>query len=132
MAGDRSLAIVPFIKIPTAAHNAGNGVVEYTVNAPYTLDLDTLWSVTAEPALGWLKNYNNTGHHGDYSFLVNVNRSPVFQDGDRFSGAGGGILQRSQYHRALYVRSRGAMVGDTPHSSLIWGPISASTARRRT
>jgi len=75
--GAQSLALLPFIKIPTAARNIGNGVIEYTLNVPYTINLDTLWSVTTEPAFGLLKNVNDNGLHGDYSFIVNVNR-PVF------------------------------------------------------
>lgn len=75
--GTQSLAFLPFVKIPTAATNVGNGVTEYTLNIPYTINLDSLWSVTAEPAVGFLKNYNDDGLHGDYSFLVNLNR-PVF------------------------------------------------------
>ena len=77
--GAQSLALLPFIKIPTAANNVGNGVVEYTLNVPYTINFDTLWSVTIEPALGALKNTSNDGLHGDYSFLVNVNRPVVFK-----------------------------------------------------
>ncbi len=75
--GSQALALLPFIKVPTAANNVGNGVTEYTLNAPYQINLDTLWSLTLEPAVGWLKNTENAAHHGDYSFLVNVNR-PVF------------------------------------------------------
>jgi hypothetical protein len=75
--GRQAFALLPFIKIPTAAHNVGNGVTEFTLNAPYTIGLDTLWSLTLEPAFGALKNTNNQNLHGDYSFLVNLNR-PVF------------------------------------------------------
>src|ERR1700689_2713963 len=64
--GDQALALQPFIKIPTAAQNIGNGVVEYTLNVPYTINLDTLWSVTAEPEFGLLKDANDNGLHGDY------------------------------------------------------------------
>jgi hypothetical protein len=75
--GNQALALQPFIKIPTAARNIGNGVVEYMLNVPYTIDLDTLWSVTAEPEFELLKDANDNGLHGDYSFIVNVNR-PIF------------------------------------------------------
>jgi Putative MetA-pathway of phenol degradation len=78
--GDQSLALQPFVKIPTAATNIGNGVVEYTLNVPYTIDLDTLWSVTAEPELGLLKDANDSGLHGDYAFIVNVNRPIIIKE----------------------------------------------------
>ena len=77
--GTQSLALLPFIKLPTAADNVGNGVTEYTLNVPYTINLDTLWSVTMEPAFGLLKNSDNNGLHGDYSFIVNLNRPLVFK-----------------------------------------------------
>jgi len=75
--GAQALALQPFVKLPTAARNVGNGVTEFTLNIPYTVDLDTLWSVTAEPELALLKNNDDNGLHGDYSFIVNVNR-PIF------------------------------------------------------
>jgi hypothetical protein len=66
----QALALLPFVKIPTASTNIGNGVTEFTLNAPYTINLDTLWSLTIEPAFGALKNTNNADLHGDYSFLI--------------------------------------------------------------
>lgn len=72
--GRYSLALLPFVKLPTASNNVGNGVTEYTLNIPYTISLSDPWSLTIEPAFGLLKNYSNDGHHGDYSFLVNINR----------------------------------------------------------
>ena len=76
--GDRaSLAVLPFVFFATAASNVGSSVTQYMLNVPYTYQLDTLWSVTAEPAFGYLQNQNDNGRHGDYSFLVNVNR-PIF------------------------------------------------------
>ena len=77
--GTSSFALLPFVKIPTGVQNVTNGVTEYTLNAPYALQLDSLYSLTLEPALGFLKNYNNTGHHGDYSFLVNLSRPVIWQ-----------------------------------------------------
>lgn len=77
--GDQSFALLPFVKLPTAAPSLGNNVVEYTLAAPYTVALTSPWSVTFEPGLGLLKNVQNFGYHGDYSFIINVNR-PVFVD----------------------------------------------------
>ena len=72
--GRQALALLPFVKLPTAAQNVGNGVTEFTLNVPYSVDLDSLWSLTLEPALGLLKNAANNGLHGDYQLLVNLNR----------------------------------------------------------
>lgn len=77
--GTQSLALLPFVKIPTSASNVGNSTFEYSLNVPYMINLDTLWAVTLEPALALLKNTDNDGLHGDYSFLVNVNRPLFFQ-----------------------------------------------------
>ncbi len=78
--GMDALAILPSIKIPTAAGNVGNGVVEYALDIPYTYALDDVWSLTAESDVALLKNTNNTGHHGDYSFIVNINRPVISRD----------------------------------------------------
>ena len=78
--GVDALAVIPSIKIPTAAHNSGNGVVEYGLDVPYTYALDDIWSVTAETDVALLKNNADTGHHGDYSFIVNVNRPVISRD----------------------------------------------------
>jgi len=73
--GNQSMAVLPFVKLPTASNGVGNGVTEYTLNIPYTITLNDPWSLTLEPAFGLLKNYNDDGHHGDASFLVNINRT---------------------------------------------------------
>ena len=75
--GRQALALLPFVKLPTAAHNVGNGVTEYSLNIPYMINLDNLWSLTVEPAVGALKNTADNGLHGDYSLLLNINR-PIF------------------------------------------------------
>ncbi len=72
--GPDALALLPFIKIPTAARNVGNGEVEYTLNVPYNHQFDSLWELTVEEGFGWLKNTENASHHGDYTFLLNVAR----------------------------------------------------------
>ena len=74
------LGVLPFVKIPTAAENVGNGEVEYTLNVPYTHEFDTIWSITVEEAFGWLKDTDNASHHADYTFLVNVDRPVIDKD----------------------------------------------------
>ncbi|HEU5047569.1 MAG TPA: transporter [Rickettsiales bacterium] len=75
--GKQALAVLPFVKLPTAASGIGNGVAEYTLNIPYTLTLDETWSVTLEPGFGVFANRSDSNSHGDYNFAVNLNR-PVF------------------------------------------------------
>ncbi|HYU12742.1 MAG TPA: transporter [Stellaceae bacterium] len=72
--GDQSLGAIGFAKIPTAPLGLGNGKPEYTLNVPFTTVLPQEFSLTVEPAVGLLRNKQNTGYQGDYQFLVNLNR----------------------------------------------------------
>jgi len=74
--GDKSLAFLPFLKLPTAASGLGNGHAEFTFNVPYTIALKP-WSLTVEPNFGVLRNSDNTDYRGDYGLIVNLSR-PVF------------------------------------------------------
>lgn len=78
--GDRSLAFLPFLKLPTAASGIGNDHVEFTLNVPYTIALSKPWSLTLEPNMGVLRNSDNTAYRGGYGFIVNLSR-PVFIEG---------------------------------------------------
>lgn len=78
--GSQSLALLPFVKLPTAARGIGNGYVEYTLHAPYTVALTKDWSVTLEPNVGILRNQANNGYRQNYGFIVNVSR-PVLVEG---------------------------------------------------
>jgi Putative MetA-pathway of phenol degradation len=72
--GNQSLALLPFVKLPTAAPGIGNGYAEYMLNAPYTIDAKP-WSLTLEPNFGVLRNSTNTGYRENYGFIANLNRS---------------------------------------------------------
>ena len=72
--GDRALAAIGFIKLPTAARGLGNNMVEYTLNLPFTTTLANKFSLTVEPAIGVLRNLNSQGYQVDYQFLINLNR----------------------------------------------------------
>ncbi len=78
--GDQSLALIPFVKFPTAARGIGNGRVEFTLNAPYTIALSKPWSLTLEPNFGILRNQANSEYRQNYGFIANLNR-PVLVDG---------------------------------------------------
>jgi Putative MetA-pathway of phenol degradation len=72
--GNQSLALLPFVKFPTAAPNIGNGFTEFMLNAPYTIDAKP-WSLTLEPNFGILRDSTNTGYRENYGFIANLNRS---------------------------------------------------------
>ena len=68
------MALLPFVKFPTAAPDLGNGYAEYTLNVPYTIDAKP-WSLTLEPNFGILRNSTNTAYRENYGFIANLNRS---------------------------------------------------------
>lgn len=78
--GQDAFALLPFVKIPTAANNVGNGEVEYTLNLPYNHQFDSLWEITVEEGFGWLRDTDDASHHADYTFLVNVARPILFKE----------------------------------------------------
>lgn len=78
--GDQSLALLPFLKLPTAARGLGNDHVEFTINAPYTIALSKPWSLTLEPNFGVVRNADNTRYRENYGFIANLSR-PVLIEG---------------------------------------------------
>ena len=76
--GNQSLALIPFIKLPTAAHDIGNGHPEFMLNAPYTINAKP-WALTLEPNFGILRNDSNSGYRENYGFIANLSR-PVFSE----------------------------------------------------
>ena len=77
--GDYALAIVPYVKAPTAAHNVGNGHWEGGGYMPFTVALPDDWSFTAMTELDILENAALNGTHTNYQNLVNVGH-PLFND----------------------------------------------------
>ena len=78
--GDTSFAVLPFIKIPTAAPGLGNDRVEFTVNAPYTIALPEKFFLVFEPTAGVLRNATNTRYAPNIGLIVNLSRE-VFVKG---------------------------------------------------
>ena len=72
--GDTSFALLPFIKIPTAAPGLGNEHVEFTVNAPYTIALPEKFFLVVEPTAGVLRNATNTRYAPNIGLIVNLSR----------------------------------------------------------
>ena len=72
--GDRSLALLPFLKIPTGAAGLSNQHVDFTLNAPYTITSFKPWSLTIEPNFGIIRNADNTAYTTDYGLIANLSR----------------------------------------------------------
>jgi hypothetical protein len=76
--GNQSLALIPFVKLPTASKDIGNGHTEFMLNAPYTINAKP-WALTLEPNFGILRNSSNSGYRENYGFIANLSR-PVFSE----------------------------------------------------
>ena len=77
---NQGFAIIPFIKIPTAASGLGNHLVEATVAIPYQFNLPDNWSVVIENADGLRADHNGNRYEGDYQAMVNISHSLFFDD----------------------------------------------------
>ena len=72
--GDLAVAIVPYVKAPTAPANIGNRAVEAGVIAPISINLPASWSLTIDPELDLLKNAADNGRHLNASGLLSFSR----------------------------------------------------------
>ncbi len=77
--GDYALAIVPYVKAPTAAHNVGNNHVEGGGYIPFSVALPQDWTMSLTSELDILENANLNGMHSNYQNLINFGH-PLFTD----------------------------------------------------
>jgi len=90
--GDVAAALLPYVKLPTARSELGNGKVEGGLIVPISLNAPGGFTVIVMPEGDFLKNASNSGYHGALDFLVNVSH-PISADMSSFrSGAAGGPL----------------------------------------
>lgn len=73
--GDHVLAILPALKLPTAARGLGNGYAEAIVFAPYNYKITNDLLLTLEPSLGVLRNSANTHYRDSYGFIVGLDQT---------------------------------------------------------
>lgn len=72
--GAFQLAILPFIKLPTAPRALGNGKVEGGVALPINYSVPGGWTITLGPQLDVLADVNGGGRHLGLTGLVNIAR----------------------------------------------------------
>jgi hypothetical protein len=72
--GAVSLAISPYLKVPTAKLGVGNGAMEGGVIAPVSLNLPANWSLVIDPELDIAKNSADDGRHFNTSGLLSLSR----------------------------------------------------------
>jgi hypothetical protein len=68
------VALLPFVKLPTARRGIGNGKVEGGVAVPVNIDLQQDFSLGFSPELDLLANESGSGRHLSLSNVVNVGK----------------------------------------------------------
>lgn len=75
--GGPALALIPYIKVPTAAATIGNGHTEGGLIAPLALPLPWNLVLTLVPELDILKNQFDAGHHLNATGVIDLGYSPI-------------------------------------------------------
>ena len=70
--GAVAVALVPYVKAPTASGGLGNGAVEEGLIVPVQINLPANWSLTIDPEADVLKNAVGNGRHANYSGLLSL------------------------------------------------------------
>jgi hypothetical protein len=73
--GNFALAVIPFIKAPTASHGVGNGRVEGGINFPISYNLPAGFMLFAQGRFDALFNGDNDGYHVLFSESIGVGRA---------------------------------------------------------
>ena len=73
--GDTALALIPYVKLPTAARGLGNDWVEGGVIAPLSLALPDGWTVILMTELDALADSADAGRHANFLNLVNLSHA---------------------------------------------------------
>ena len=73
------IGLIPFVKIPTAGHDLGNGKVEGGMVLPVSLATKTGISLTLGPEIDLLGDNDGEGYHAALANLVNVGFSATSQ-----------------------------------------------------
>jgi hypothetical protein len=73
---DRALqvALLPFVKLPTAPTGIGNGKVEGGLAVPINVSVPGGWTITLGPQLDVLADFDGSGHHLGLTGLVNIGK----------------------------------------------------------
>lgn len=73
--GDVQVALVPYLKAPTASHLLGDGAWEGGGYVPITFKLGKLWQLSLTPELDVVKDGAGEGRHLQHSQVVSVTRA---------------------------------------------------------
>ena len=72
--GSTAMALIPYIKAPTAPVGVGNGEVEGGLIAPISVGLPGSFTLLFDPELDILKDNAGSGHHANVANLINLSR----------------------------------------------------------
>ncbi|MDB5458564.1 MAG: hypothetical protein JWO72_305 [Caulobacteraceae bacterium] len=72
--GAASISLLPFLKLPTASHDLGNGALEGGLVVPIALSLPGQTSLTLDPELDALKDAAGQGRHVAYALAAGLSR----------------------------------------------------------
>ena len=75
--GSTAIALIPYVKIPTARPPVGNGQVEGGLNVPVLFSLPYDIGLTVEPEAAVLRNTANNGKQASFAGVVNLGRKII-------------------------------------------------------
>ncbi len=73
--GNYALAVTPYVKAPTAAHDVGNNHWEGGFYVPFVAALPEDWTLNITSEMDVLENATLDGHHTNFSNLINVSHA---------------------------------------------------------
>jgi len=73
--GDMAMALLPYIKLPSAHSGLGNGKVEGGLILPVSIAAPGGFTLIVMPEGDYLKDSAGSGYHGAFDFLINVSHA---------------------------------------------------------
>lgn len=70
--GPSALSVMPFVKLPTAGDDLGNGAVEGGVIFPFAMELPAEWGLGAQIEIDHSRDSSGSGYHQEFSNTVAV------------------------------------------------------------
>ena len=70
--GPSALSVMPFVKLPTAGDDLGNGAVEGGVIFPFAMELPAEWGLGAQIEIDHLRDSSGSSYHQEFSNTVAV------------------------------------------------------------
>ena len=70
--GAVAMALIPYVKLPTAARTLGNNQVEGGLIVPVSMTLPAGFALTVMPEVDVLRNNNDSGKHVNFTGVLNL------------------------------------------------------------